>query len=92
MEKITSNTDELAGASTMQNINAESANEITTVAQAECMIGFLLQEMNLMGANDMEFPETSKVLGELKAGNISPQEAVRTVRELKNRKVDHLYR
>lgn len=62
---------------------------VLTVEAVEGEIQTLLQEMHTMGANDFEFPEFATLLQDLRMGKMSPAEALRRARRIRDRKQDY---
>lgn len=52
-------------------------------------IGFIRQEVGLMGANDREIPELDRIAAELREGGADPQKALEAAREILASKQDY---
>ncbi len=52
-------------------------------------IGYIRQEVGLMGANDREIPELDRIAAELREGGADPQKALEAAREILASKQDY---
>jgi hypothetical protein len=66
-----------------------SVEEMSDIEVAESKISALKHEIAVMGANDYEFPAIEGILRALKAGEISPDDAVSQVYEIRASKQDY---
>lgn len=72
----------------MENTTIEK-EEIFTKENAVLEIGVLRQECSVMGANDSEIIELSKLMEQVKAGEIDPSEAVKKARFIRHGKMEY---
>lgn len=59
------------------------------VAKAEGEIGYIMQQCNIMGANDSEIGELMELTKQVKAKEKDPEEAVARAREILGSKQDY---
>lgn len=72
----------------MHNIESQPATpDLRKAALAE--IGYIRQEVGLMGANDREIPELDRIAAELREGGVDPQKALEAAREILGSKQDY---
>ncbi len=72
-----------------KEIGGVQEKEPLTKEQARDEIMFIRQQVYLMAANDSELPEINRILEELEANKIDPNDAVEKVYQIKNSKQDY---
>lgn len=70
-------------------VNLPNGTEKPTKEQAVFIIGELIQQVNIMGANDFEIPTLNTLLESLNAGECTPEEAIEIAHNIRNRKADY---
>ena len=60
-----------------------------TMDEAIAAISFIMQECSVMGANDSEMPELSRLIGDVRNGRIDPAKAVSQAESIKESKMDY---
>jgi len=60
-----------------------------SIKEAIEIVGEILTEVSMMGANDSEIPELKNIIKELEEGKCNPKNAVRRAHEIKSSKMDY---